>query len=115
MSNLITVWSDETDPDSRLAWYDAAGALRNFSGWTLSAKVVDPRTNTTVLDKVTGVVGGDGTGTVNVIISWTDVELSGLSNLYRLRVKAVQGTEVAVFTVDDQGQLPLLWVRPKPT
>jgi hypothetical protein len=115
--SVITVYSDETDPDVRLAWRDMTGTLRSFVGWTLRAEVVDPATNTVVLNKTSGVTGSDGTGLSNVNISWSAVELAQIQNgvVYRLRVVAVNGSEVAVFTIDLRGGLPLLRVLTKPT
>jgi hypothetical protein len=114
---MLTVWSDETDPDTRLAWLDSTGVLRNFTGWTLHAEVVVPSTNAIALNKTTGVTGGNGSGLSNVNISWTGAELAGIAGptAYRLRVVAVNGAEVAVFSVDNQGTLPRLRVIAKPT
>jgi hypothetical protein len=115
---LLTVYSDETDPDTRLAWRDLTGALRNLAApWTLRAEVVDPDTNVRALNKTTGVTGADGTGLSNVNVAWSAADLAGLTagKVYRLRVVATNGTEVAVFTLDDRGALPLFRVLAKPT
>ena len=113
----IVVYSDETDPDTRLAWKDISGALRNFvtPAYTMSVEVVNFADNTVELAKTTGVTGGDGTGASNVNIAWTAAELAPLVGLsLRLRAKAVNGTELAVFTIDNRGSLPALRVIPKP-
>lgn len=114
---LITLYADETDPDTRLAWKDATGALRNFTGWTMSVEVVDPATNAVRLAKSSGVTGSDGSGLSNVNIAWTAAELTGLAGpaSYWLRVLAVNGSERAVFTLNLLGTLPRLRVILKPT
>jgi hypothetical protein len=115
MTSTVTLYSDETDPDTRLAWYDSEGALRDLTGWTLAVEVVDPASNVVTLDKTTGITGDDGTNTSNVNIAWTAAELDGINGAtYRLRVTATSGTDMAVFTVDDRGTLPLLKVITAP-
>jgi hypothetical protein len=118
LTTMITVYSDETDPDTRLAWRDSSGALRNLAApWTLHAELIDPATNVRVLNKTTGVTGADGTGASNVNIAWSAGDLSALTAgvMYRLRAVAVNGAEVAVFTLDDNGTLPYFRVLAKPT
>lgn len=116
MTTIVVVYSDETDPDTRLAWKADVG-LRNFTGWTLTAEVVNRETNVLVLTKTTGVTGGDGTGTSNVNIAWTAAELGGLTaeQIYKLRVTATLGAEKAVFKLNDSGSLPGFKVIAKPT
>lgn len=116
--STVTLWADETDPDTRLAWKSLTGTLRNFTGWTMSVEVVHPTMDTIQLTKTSGVTGGDGTGLSNVNIAWTAAELAQLdddpSRLWRLRAKATQGSEVAVFSLDARGTLPRLRVLAKP-
>lgn len=126
MSSIVTVYSDETDPDTRLAWYapqTTAGtpaALRNLTAWTLTCQVLTT-TNTVQLSKTVGVTGGDGTGISNVNIAWTAADLAGLAPAasgykdWQLRVIAVNGVELAVFTTSDSGLLPKLRVILKPS
>jgi hypothetical protein len=117
MTTTVVVYSDETDPDIRLAWYDNddPATLRNLSGWTLAVEVVDPETNVIALTKTTGINGGDGSGASNVNIAWTAAELDTIDGAtYKLRVTATLATEKAVFTVDSRGTLPLLTVITKP-
>lgn len=118
MTSMITVYNDETDPDTRLAWRDLSGALRNLAApWTLRAEVIDRDTNIRALNKTTGVTGADGTGSSNVNIAWSAADLTALTvaKVYSLRVVATNGTEVAVFTLDTKGTLPLFRVLAKPT
>lgn len=118
MTNLVTVYNDETDPDTRLAWRDLSGALRNLaSPWTLRAEVIDRTTNVRTLNKTTGVTGADGTGASNVNIAWSAADLTALTaeKIYALRVVAVNGAELAVFALDTLGNLPMLRVKAKPT
>lgn len=119
-TSTVTVYSDETDPDTRLAWRDLTGALRNLTApWTLRAEVVHPTTNVRLLNKTSGVTGADGTGASNVNIAWSAADLAALTSslvlYYELRVVATNGTEVAVFTLDTRGTLPRLRVMPAPT
>jgi hypothetical protein len=113
MTNTVTIYQDETDPDTRLAWYDTDGQLRDLTGWTLTAEVVNR--HSIIATKTTGITGGDGTGTSNVNIAWTTDELDDLDGTYMLRVVATSGSETAVFTVDTLGNLPKLKVITKPT
>lgn len=113
---MIIRYEDQTDPDVRLAWYDADGTtLRNLVGWTIAVEVIDRTTGYIEMTKTTGVTGGDGTGAYNVDIAWTAVELGDLAGgRWNLRVTATNGAERAVFTVNSRGSLPVLEVRPAP-
>ena len=115
-SNTITLWSDETDPDRLLRWPNPDGTLRNLAApWVLSAEYINVDTDALAGTKSTGVTGADGTGLSNVSIAWTTAELLALTgNRYWLRVRAVNGTETAIFTINDHGGLPLLIIRTRP-
>jgi hypothetical protein len=116
LTNTITLWSDETDPDRLLAWPNLDGTLRDLTPpWTLTAEYIDTDTNELVDTKTTGITGADGTGASNVNLSWTTAELTALQGRkYWLRVTATNGTETAVFTINQHGGLPLLRIIPRP-
>lgn len=114
--SVLVLYADETDPDTRLAWYaeDGSGDLRDFTGWTLSVEIVSAD-GSLVDTKTTGVSGGDGSEASNVNIAWTAAELGDLAgSTYQLRVKAVSGAETAVFTIDARHSLPRLAVLSVP-
>lgn len=116
MAGTITLYADETDPDTYLAWRASSTTLRNLTGWTLAAQLVNSSTGTVTATKSTGITGGDGTGTSNVIIAWTAAELGPLSpGTYAMRLTAVNGPEKAVFTLDERGTLPVVVVKSVPT
>jgi hypothetical protein len=115
MPSFVTLYEDQTDPDISFAWYDADGDLRDFTGWALTVELVDRSSNEIALDKVTGVVGGDGTGSSNVLMSFSAAELAQLVGpSLAMRIVAVNGSETAVFTLNGRGTLPLLHVLPAP-
>jgi hypothetical protein len=118
-AEVVTLFSDETDPDTLLGWRASSTALRDLSAHTLAVEVIDPATNEIELDKTSGVLGADGTGSSNVNIAWTAVELAGLTAdyAYRLRLTATSGSDVSVFKVNGRaglGALPMLIVSDAP-
>jgi len=111
----IVMYADQTDPDLRLAWPDANGALRNLTAATLAVQVIGRFTGTIQSTKTTGLTGGDGTGLSNVNIAWTATELAALAgSAWNLRVTSTTGAEKAVFTLNSRGSLPVLEVRATP-
>jgi hypothetical protein len=76
----------------------------------LAAQVVNAETNAVVLNKTSGVLGADGTGSSNVNIAWTSADLASLTVgvTYLLRVTATSGSDKAVFRVNSRGSLPTI-------
>lgn len=117
MSVTFTRRADVTDPYDRIAWADLSGELRDFTGWVLSMEIIHPTTNEIRTIKTSGVVGGDGTGLSNVVITWTPEEMAPLAGLTRWkgRIVADKDEDRTEFVLDGEGTLPVWSFEPVPT
>jgi hypothetical protein len=67
-------------PAANFRWLDASSNPIDFTtGWTFSMKIGQPP-NTAKITKTVGFTGANGAnGTANLVVSWANSELSGLT------------------------------------
>lgn len=106
----VTRYADETAPPLPLAWYGPDGTLRDLTGEDLSVEVRQPGTSTVLATWTEGVVGGDGTGSSNLALTFPDGQLAEFAGrTVELRPRSASGL---VFTIDQDGDLLQLRVLP---
>lgn len=87
LTDETLVYKDQSLPDWPLRWLDRAGNLVDLSAYTdWRLELVDD-SNVARLTKTTGIVGGDGSVEVNVLVAWAGGDLTATPpGRYRLRL-----------------------------
>jgi hypothetical protein len=109
----MNTWDDRTDrvyvkgsedPSWTANWYrrlgDGTSVLRDLTGVVLTLDLVDVLDDTVALNKVAGVVGGDGSTEPNVTATWAVAELNIDAGFYYVKLQGLIGGRNMFFSMD---------------
>lgn len=99
--------AQRTAPPLPLALYGLDGELVDLTLFTLTAEFIDPDDWSLAHNKTAGVFGGNGVGPSNIELTFSDADHAALrpGKVYKLKVRAVNGTTKYVLELDQWGTL----------